>query len=460
MSSNFGRRTLEIERLADRLAFSVQEFLSLDSPLGSLSLNSLPDLSSQQVYRQVSFVADNRIQTIGLHPQGNQLVNHSQAFELPAGAVDAVVDQALDADSSLGFAVFSDGRTEAVLWVTPELPVLLGSAEPLAAYQRPDQTIDLVLESGVSIRVVRFSASGVELNSILLDGSKYSQATASADGIAIFGTENDKPLAAKIDEQFVVQEIELAMPTGATFAVPIGLNRWHNTIVYSGSAIDSTGETRVVKWNLQGELIDQNPTVDIWALKSSGQAMLVDTEQGAAIMVHDSAIASLLGIQANLPTTSTQLAILQGRGFTETSLTELVERNGEIFIGVIGTNSSGDVVHGVIVSSLNQFPSPWKNPFFPEDVNQSNTITPTDALLIINELNSQGGRLLTADDLGSEHRIDVNGTGSISPVDALLVINLLNNRNPEGEAEASLSLLPYHHPLIEISEEIRKRLRA
>lgn len=73
--------------------------------------------------------------------------------------------------------------------------------------------------------------------------------------------------------------------------------------------------------------------------------------------------------------------------------------------------------------------APFMNAANPFDVNDDDTISPLDALLVINEL-ELGGRILTdavTRSVGSPAAptafVDVNGDNVISPIDALLVIN-------------------------------------
>ena len=73
---------------------------------------------------------------------------------------------------------------------------------------------------------------------------------------------------------------------------------------------------------------------------------------------------------------------------------------------------------------------PWNNHNFPLDVNDDGEVSPVDALIPINDLNSNGSRPLpgsaSAPD-APESKVDVNGDGHSSPVDALLVINEVND---------------------------------
>ena len=68
------------------------------------------------------------------------------------------------------------------------------------------------------------------------------------------------------------------------------------------------------------------------------------------------------------------------------------------------------------------------------DVNGDSFVSPIDALMVINFLNSND-----TGDLGPEDnlRLDINGDRLVTPIDALLVINFLNN-NADGEGENDL----------------------
>ena len=92
----------------------------------------------------------------------------------------------------------------------------------------------------------------------------------------------------------------------------------------------------------------------------------------------------------------------------------------------------------------------FTNPHAPLDVNGDGQVTPRDLLYIINELNDNGSRGLTAEGEGAANvslYVDTNGDGLITPVDALNVINYLNQyggvgseaseSEPEGEAPAN-----------------------
>lgn len=69
--------------------------------------------------------------------------------------------------------------------------------------------------------------------------------------------------------------------------------------------------------------------------------------------------------------------------------------------------------------------SPWQNPLNALDVNADRSVTPIDALLVINRLNSIGSGPLPEGETAFPY-IDTNADRVVSPIDALLVINYLN----------------------------------
>jgi hypothetical protein len=68
------------------------------------------------------------------------------------------------------------------------------------------------------------------------------------------------------------------------------------------------------------------------------------------------------------------------------------------------------------------------------DVNRDGFVTPLDALLVINMLNSGGGEAMLSTAQSNGMYPDVDSSGSVAPLDALLIINRLNSGSGEGEA--------------------------
>ena len=83
------------------------------------------------------------------------------------------------------------------------------------------------------------------------------------------------------------------------------------------------------------------------------------------------------------------------------------------------------------------------NFMMPEDSDMSGFITPLDALVVINELNTQmGGNQRSGDGADKSIAVDVDADGSLSPLDALTVINYINRDSAGGadELPSSVSL--------------------
>ena len=78
---------------------------------------------------------------------------------------------------------------------------------------------------------------------------------------------------------------------------------------------------------------------------------------------------------------------------------------------------------------------PWHNGIEPLNVSAEGGITPIDALMVINELNSEHKTDLPTDRPRplTAPFLDVNRDGQVTPFDALLVINYLNSGEGEGE---------------------------
>ena len=71
--------------------------------------------------------------------------------------------------------------------------------------------------------------------------------------------------------------------------------------------------------------------------------------------------------------------------------------------------------------------SDWQNAMLVRDVDKSSLVTPFDALLLINNLNSEGSRELPSRSLhAGEPFYDVNGDNLLTPLDVLIVINAIN----------------------------------
>jgi uncharacterized protein GlcG (DUF336 family) len=73
---------------------------------------------------------------------------------------------------------------------------------------------------------------------------------------------------------------------------------------------------------------------------------------------------------------------------------------------------------------------PVHNTLFPEDVNDDSQLTPLDALILINEINTPSATSTLSGSASGEGEsdvfLDVNADGSLSPLDVLAVVNAIN----------------------------------
>ncbi|MHB8954103.1 MAG: dockerin type I domain-containing protein [Pirellulaceae bacterium] len=81
---------------------------------------------------------------------------------------------------------------------------------------------------------------------------------------------------------------------------------------------------------------------------------------------------------------------------------------------------------------------PWRNLFDPLDVNGDGSLSPLDALLVINELNRVGSHALAPPAAGQfpPPYLDVSGDNNVTPLDALWVINALNSSSTQSSSLA------------------------
>lgn len=89
------------------------------------------------------------------------------------------------------------------------------------------------------------------------------------------------------------------------------------------------------------------------------------------------------------------------------------------------------------------------NPFDRFDVNNDGFVSPIDALILVNKVNTNGGGPLGSggegESSGEKYYVDVNEDGFLSPLDILWVVNRINGSNSSGEGEAEAA------PAVEIN---------
>ena len=87
------------------------------------------------------------------------------------------------------------------------------------------------------------------------------------------------------------------------------------------------------------------------------------------------------------------------------------------------------------------------NPYDRFDVNDDGFVSPIDALILVNMVNSNGGGALGSgggegESSGERYYVDVNEDGFLSPLDILWVVNRINGSNAGGEGESPVQAAP------------------
>ncbi len=124
-----------------------------------------------------------------------------------------------------------------------------------------------------------------------------------------------------------------------------------------------------------------------------------------------------------------------------TTLAWSLSQGAATLLVVSGTNTQVTVTTATSSPSAIPATTPlvtWHNSTNPLDVNGDGSVTPADALAVINALNSQGSGSLGTPPINAHDYLDVQGTGVLSPSDALLIINALNSQS-SGAATASVA---------------------
>ncbi len=113
---------------------------------------------------------------------------------------------------------------------------------------------------------------------------------------------------------------------------------------------------------------------------------------------------------------------------------------GAVELRLTAVDSSGASASSRFTITVEPAPFSWHNPTNRFDSNGSGNVSPIDALIIINYLNSGKPRDIAPGSAPSVGFLDVSPDNIISPRDALLVINELNRlANGEGEGQGEPS---------------------
>ncbi|MEO1524443.1 MAG: dockerin type I domain-containing protein [Planctomycetota bacterium] len=105
----------------------------------------------------------------------------------------------------------------------------------------------------------------------------------------------------------------------------------------------------------------------------------------------------------------------------------------QIQLTVTASSAESGVFSKSFVVEVLENATPFHNDDQPYDVDVNGSVTPGDALTVINYLNTYGPGPIGPGDPG--YGYDVNGDGMISTIDALLIINYLNRVSSDGTVD-------------------------
>lgn len=145
------------------------------------------------------------------------------------------------------------------------------------------------------------------------------------------------------------------------------------------------------------------------------------------------------GLLTFAPGTVTQTVSVPVHGDT-------VRELAETFFVTLSAAAGAEVGRGHATATIQSLELSWQNARDPQDVDGDGTISPLDALIVINELNRGGAGTLPMLGLGQapSFYLDVNGDDALSALDALRVVNRLNAMTTPTTATSLASTFEAH----------------
>ena len=202
-------------------------------------------------------------------------------------------------------------------------------------------------------------------------------------------------------------------------------------------AYDGNGNL-VARFERRGLLRDQRITMEVATGSATIKTVVARGFQNSFVMLDHlkfgpktQAITASDGsyFLSNLPNGNYRLQV-------EANLPGFINSNTDDGIIEVSLGSSAGIQH---VDFGGYFPpSPWQNEILPEDVTGTSSVGPLDALILINDINTNSSRSLEGTPEGVAPFLDVNGDRFLSPLDVLMVINFINRSGggQQGEGES------------------------
>lgn len=240
--------------------------------------------------------------------------------------------------------------------------------------------------------------------------------------------------------------------TGGTLAFTLGANRSGSSVIVL-QVSDSSGQTVTGTMTLTVAPVNDSPTTvaDSYTVPRGTTLKTTDprgvnsdpSDDGVLANDSDPEGSAITAVLVTPPTHGTLTLNADG---TFTYVHDGLSQTTDSFV-YRASDGSAQSVNTLVTLTIGKAPPPLhQNPLVVNtedgntghrDVNADGFISPIDALLIINFLNTQGPRTVVGLQAPPPYR-DVNGDNFISAIDALLVINYLNSRSRAGGGEGEL----------------------
>jgi hypothetical protein len=325
-----------------------------------------------------------------------------------------------------------DRTTGEFTW-TPDLTQLGTHSIPLFVVDSgtPPRSGSLLLQ--VTVQPANSPPTSLEL-----DGLEVAENAAGAvvGAVRVIDTDvNDSHAYAVSDERFEVSSGSLKLKSGERldFETTVGIN-------LSITATDAGGLAITRQFSLS--VLDANDMPSTLSLSKSA----VHEKVTGAVIGELRATDPDAGQTHAMATTDSRFEIIDGQLRLKPNAYLDFSLGATLVLDVVATDSGTPPQSASFALSLTVLanPRPWQNTVRPTDVNGDGSVSPLDALIIINLLNLPTSPLLSENlalplarpATANTTFYDVNGDGFVAPVDVLVIINFLNDplRGSEGEA--------------------------
>ncbi len=381
-------------------------------------------------------------------------IDSSSISEFNGQALGRVVRNNSDTTAALVVNLVSNDTSEVSVPASVTIPAGQASITfTLASVD--DSLLDGTQTASVTVSAVGYQASTASLDvtdhetlTVTIDPNSISEFSGQALGRVV--RSNSDTTAALVvslissDTSEANVPVTVTIPAGqasSTFtvtAVDDSLLDGTQTVSVTASAVGyqaSTSSVDVTDYETLTLTIDPS-SISERGGQATGRVTRSNTDTTAPLTVQ---IVSNQPAEATVPATLTIPSGQASATFVISAVDETVVDGPKSFDIIVSASGYQGQARAAITVTDNDRLFPWQNARNALDVNDSGQVSPLDALLVINAINSR--QVLTPqlpEPFDPVAYVDVNGDGFLSAIDALLVINFINSR-PSGEGESQPS---------------------